>query len=68
MRMKLSGPDYAGKDPVESLRDFKMRVAAYESAYVPIGAYEEENQMQYIQVSQTPAVCCLIDCLFTNFR
>ncbi|WDK09368.1 6-phosphofructo-2-kinase [Colletotrichum graminicola] len=50
MRLKLSGPDYKDKDPHQSLADFKRRVAAYESAYVPIGAYEEANDMQYIQM------------------
>ncbi|KAH8820460.1 6-phosphofructo-2-kinase-like protein 1 [Xylogone sp. PMI_703] len=50
MRLKLSGPDYKDKDPVKSLEDFKKRVAAYESAYVPLGAYEEEHHMQYIQM------------------
>jgi 6-phosphofructo-2-kinase len=50
MRLKLSGPDYRNKDPQKSLEDFKKRVAAYKSAYVPLGAYEEENHMQYIQV------------------
>ncbi|OLN95284.1 putative 6-phosphofructo-2-kinase PB17E12.14c [Colletotrichum chlorophyti] len=50
MRLKLSGPDYKDKDPVQSLADFKRRVAAYESAYVPIGEYEEAHDMQYIQM------------------
>lgn len=50
MRLKLSGPDYKDKDPVKSLEDFRKRVAAYESAYVPLGKYEEEHHMQYIQV------------------
>jgi 6-phosphofructo-2-kinase len=51
MRLKLSGPDYRDKDPYKSLEDFKNRVAAYASAYVPLGDYEEENDFQYIQVS-----------------
>jgi 6-phosphofructo-2-kinase len=51
MRLKLSGPDYKGKDPVTSLEDFRKRVAAYESAYVPLGEYEEKNGIQYIKVS-----------------
>lgn len=51
MRLKLSGPDYRNKDPVKSLEDFKARVAAYASAYVPLGDYEEDNDLQYIQVS-----------------
>lgn len=50
MRLKLSGPDYKGKDPVTSLQDFRKRVAAYESAYVPLGEYEEKNGIQYIKV------------------
>lgn len=50
MRLKLSGPDYRDKDPKKSLEDFKNRVAAYESAYVPLGEYEEDNDMQYIQM------------------
>ena len=58
MRLKLSGPDYRDKDPVESLRDFKERVKAYESAYVPLGEYEEKNDMQYIQVCPTIHVHC----------
>ncbi|KAI5458003.1 6-phosphofructo-2-kinase-domain-containing protein [Mariannaea sp. PMI_226] len=50
MRLKLSGPDYRDKDPQKSLDDFKKRVAAYESAYVPLGEYEERHDMQYIQM------------------
>jgi 6-phosphofructo-2-kinase len=50
MRLKLSGPDYRNKDPQTSLEDFKKRVEAYKSAYIPLGAYEEDNHMQYIQV------------------
>lgn len=51
MRLKLSGPDYKDKDPLQSLGDFRKRVAAYESAYQPIGKYEEDHDLQYIQVS-----------------
>jgi 6-phosphofructo-2-kinase len=50
MRLKLSGPDYKGKDPVAALEDFKKRVAIYERNYTPIGDYEEENNMPYIQM------------------
>ncbi|KAK0635054.1 histidine phosphatase superfamily [Bombardia bombarda] len=50
MRLKLSGPDYRDKDPVKSLEDFKQRVKAYESAYEPLGKWEEDNDLQYIQV------------------
>ncbi|KAL1858393.1 6-phosphofructo-2-kinase [Paecilomyces lecythidis] len=50
MRLKLSGPDYKGQDPVKSLEDFKRRVALYEKSYVPLGDYEEKNNMAYIQM------------------
>ncbi|KAK3683576.1 6-phosphofructo-2-kinase-domain-containing protein [Podospora appendiculata] len=50
MRLKLSGPDYKDKDPAQSLEDFKKRVKAYESAYEPLGKYEEEHDLQYIQM------------------
>ncbi|PHH61983.1 hypothetical protein CDD81_7674 [Ophiocordyceps australis] len=50
MRLKLSGPDYRDKDPTQSLEDFKSRVAAYASAYQTLGKYEEDNDMQYIQM------------------
>ncbi|KAI9685652.1 MAG: hypothetical protein M1820_010753 [Bogoriella megaspora] len=50
MRLKLSGPDYKDKDPVASLIDFKKRVAIYQKAYVPLGDYEEKNNMSYIQM------------------
>lgn len=50
MRLKLSGPDYKDKDPTKSLEDFKERVKAYESAYVPLGDHEEERDLQYIQM------------------
>ncbi len=48
--MKLRGPDYKGKDPQSSLDDFKARIKAYESAYVPLGDFEEKNGMQYIKL------------------
>lgn len=51
MRLKLSGPDYKDKDPVKALADFKQRVALYEKRYVPLGEYEEKNNMSYVQVS-----------------
>ncbi len=53
MRLKLSGPDYKDQDPVTALADFKKRVTLYEKAYVPLGEYEERNNMSYVQVG-----CC----------
>ncbi|KAI9924541.1 hypothetical protein AWENTII_009626 [Aspergillus wentii] len=50
MRLKLSGPDYKGQDPVTALEDFKKRVSLYEKSYVPLGEYEERNGMAYIQM------------------
>lgn len=50
MRLKLSGPDYKDQDPTKSLEDFKRRVALYEKSYVPLGEYEERNNIAYIQM------------------
>lgn len=50
MRLKLSGPDYKGQDPVTALEDFKKRVALYEKSYVPLGEYEEKHDMAFIQM------------------
>ncbi|KAI9803942.1 MAG: hypothetical protein M1833_000223 [Piccolia ochrophora] len=50
MRLKLSGPDYKDQDPVAALEDFKKRVAMYEKKYVPLGEFEEKNDMQYVQM------------------
>jgi 6-phosphofructo-2-kinase len=38
-------------DPVAALEDFRRRVANYETAYEPIGEYEEEvENLQYCKV------------------
>lgn len=50
MRLKLRGPDYKDKDPEASLADFRKRVAAYESAYNPLGEVEEKRGIQYIKM------------------
>ncbi|RPB17205.1 bifunctional 6-phosphofructo-2-kinase/fructose-2,6-bisphosphate 2-phosphatase [Morchella conica CCBAS932] len=50
MRLKLSGPDYKGQDPVKALEDFKKRVAIYEKNYVTLGEFEEKQGMQYIKM------------------
>jgi len=50
MRLKLFGPDYKDQDPHKALEDFKKRVNAYESAYEPLGKWEEEHDLQYIQM------------------
>ncbi|KAF2728185.1 bifunctional 6-phosphofructo-2-kinase/fructose-2,6-bisphosphate 2-phosphatase [Polyplosphaeria fusca] len=50
MRLKLSGPDYEGKDPTAALEDFKRRVAMYEKNYIPLGDYEEDNHMPYVKM------------------
>lgn len=44
------GPDYRDQDPVVALDDFKKRVALYKSKYVPLGEYEEKNNMPYVQM------------------
>ncbi|KAI1363728.1 6-phosphofructo-2-kinase-domain-containing protein [Xylaria arbuscula] len=51
IRLKLSGPDYAGKDPEASLADFRMRVVHYERAYEPLGSAEEEQGLSFVQMT-----------------
>ncbi|KAI8993698.1 6-phosphofructo-2-kinase-domain-containing protein [Pilobolus umbonatus] len=48
--LKLSGPDYKNRDPVEALADFRSRVANYEKAYQPIGDWEEERDIQFCKL------------------
>lgn len=50
MRLKLQGPDYKGKDPVEALKDFKARVRNYEAAYETIGEEEEKDNQSFVQI------------------
>ena len=50
MRLKLSGPDYRNKDPALALKDFQNRVKLYEKSYVPLGDYEEKNDIPFVQV------------------
>ncbi|CAI4064510.1 6-phosphofructo-2-kinase SKDI_09G0630 [Saccharomyces kudriavzevii IFO 1802] len=47
IRLKLFGPDYKGKDPESSLRDFKSRLSNYLKAYEPI---EDDENLQYIKM------------------
>ncbi|POR36841.1 Uncharacterized protein TPAR_02975 [Tolypocladium paradoxum] len=50
IKLKLVGPDYAGKDPERSLMDFRRRIAHYEKSYVPIGRNEEDQRLPYVQM------------------
>jgi len=43
---KLHMPDYAGVDPDAAVRDFRARIAHYESAYEPV----EESEGSYVRV------------------
>ncbi|EXJ80069.1 6-phosphofructo-2-kinase [Capronia epimyces CBS 606.96] len=47
MRLKLSGPDYRGKDPLAALKDFEERVRQYEKSYQKLDEFEEEHNMSY---------------------
>lgn len=44
---KLTSPDYAGVDPEEAARDFRARIAQYESAYEPL----DSQSASYIRIS-----------------
>ena len=50
MRLKLSGPDYKDQDPIKALKDFRKRVALYEQSYVPLGEFEDRNNIAYVQM------------------
>ncbi|KAI1156450.1 6-phosphofructo-2-kinase-domain-containing protein [Nemania diffusa] len=51
IRLKLFGPDYAGKDPEASLADFRARVEHYEKAYEPLGLAEEKQRLSFVQMT-----------------
>lgn len=44
---KLTSPDYAGVDPEVAARDFRARIAQYESAYEPL----DSHSVSYIRIS-----------------
>lgn len=44
---KLTSPDYVGIDPEEAARDFRARIAQYESTYEPL----ESQSVSYIRLS-----------------
>lgn len=50
MRLKLSGPDYRGKDPAASFKDFQQRVEQYERSYQKLDDFEEEHNMAYCSI------------------
>lgn len=47
IRLKLFGPDYKGKDPEDSLIDFKQRLKNYLEAYETI---EDDEDLQYLKM------------------
>ncbi|KAI0201944.1 6-phosphofructo-2-kinase-domain-containing protein [Astrocystis sublimbata] len=51
IKLKLFGPDYAGKDPEASLADFRRRVVHYEKAYESLGIAEENQGLSFVQMS-----------------
>lgn len=50
MRLKLSGPDYKGKDPVIAFKDFQQRVQQYEKSYQKLDEFEEQHDMSYCSI------------------
>ncbi|CDF91190.1 ZYBA0S10-01706g1_1 [Zygosaccharomyces bailii CLIB 213] len=47
IQLKLFGPDYKGKDPKSSLKDFKERLSNYLKAYEPI---EDSEGIQFVKM------------------
>ncbi|RFU33193.1 hypothetical protein B7463_g3135, partial [Scytalidium lignicola] len=50
IRLKLLGPDYRVQDPTTAIKDFKQRIANYEKSYTPIGDFEEQHGIPYMQM------------------
>ena len=72
-RILTLGPDYRDQDPIVALDDFKKRVALYQSKYVPLGDYEEKNNMPYVQMIDVGRKVVshqirgyVVSCLFLN--
>ncbi|KAH9200521.1 6-phosphofructo-2-kinase-domain-containing protein [Zygosaccharomyces rouxii] len=47
IQLKLFGPDYKGKDPTSSLKDFKERLSNYLRAYEPI---DDDEGLQFVKM------------------
>lgn len=47
IQLKLFGPDYKGKDPESSLKDFRERLSNYMKAYEPL---EDSENFQFIKM------------------
>lgn len=50
IRLKLSGPDYHSQDSITAIQDFRQRIENYERSYVPVGDYEENHGIPYVQM------------------
>lgn len=50
IQLKLFGPDYKGKDPDESLTDFKQRLENYDTVYEPMDDVEGYPYIKMINV------------------
>lgn len=50
IQLKLFGPDYKGKDPDESLNDFKQRLENYDTVYEPMDDSEGYPYIKMINV------------------
>lgn len=48
--VKLTSPDYAGKDPEEAAKDFKNRISNYEKVYESINSKGDETDLSYTQI------------------
>ncbi|OLY85682.1 putative 6-phosphofructo-2-kinase [Smittium mucronatum] len=48
--LKLKSPDYVHVDPIAAQKDFRERLANYETSYEPLGQFEEENFVQYFKI------------------
>ncbi|EDO16719.1 hypothetical protein Kpol_1003p24 [Vanderwaltozyma polyspora DSM 70294] len=52
VRLKLFGPDYKGKNPEKSLKDFKKRLLNYNKAYEPLEDHENIPYVKMVDVGK----------------
>jgi 6-phosphofructo-2-kinase len=50
-RPELHNPEHREKGPVSTVSYFQKRLSIYKKVYVPLGGYEERNNMPYVKVA-----------------
>lgn len=53
--VKLSSPDYKGRDPEEAVKDFQDRIKNYEKVYQSMNADGDEKDLSYTKITNVGA-------------